>query len=729
MADNSVFITGAAEGAFADAFDGLPDWATEDTALEIEDILRSLLSVQTSALTEIVKGYRNGGGSGTSSDEVKKANDELDKFFRNLKRTNEEDSKKRKRNQEKEKEDKDRRDRESKKKDSDFAYLKIMGGLVKAGKKVKDVQIEYFKTSNDLYHAGVNLLTGSEQTTSSLLSLNQIVSLTGIRMEDFRKVIEKYSSSINAVGVTKFAKSISLVGGKLTSLGYNYDDQMDLIGSLIESETSFMDIRHRSSAELADDAVRYGRELNGLSLATGQSREQLLQNVKALSTTADSMDVAAEYGQDAANRINLLAGSFKDSNLQGIIQKFASTTSLANEDLFQTFTKAGLGTEVLQLSKVVSNARDGLISMTTAQKQFGDIGKRVTSGQLQALRTLAVSNTPGAKEARDLLAAIRTQAFKTSEATSGQNDAATKAQSSLSKLTNEVERSKSLIENAFPLLETQVDTLSGGLKVLNNVVERSINVFSAQTRSGIGIGLEIVGLVAAFALGKKSLMGGIRGTFSILSDIIKTSGSVLSNAIGGLSKNIGSVSKGIAGFAVRYAAGYAIDAAVGAAGVGKGKVDKKQDEKNWNRMKLWEKAESGLGRTIETIGHIASLDNMANEAAAQRIKAETEYLNKHGAKLPKKQTEISIPKNPASSTINSPSAVPADPTKVNSDIAPEAPEPTSAAVGSGIEKPPRTSDINSLLSYQSTILEQILLGTNNMVSVNKDILKYSKNHA
>jgi len=78
--------------------------------------------------------------------------------------------------------------------------------------------------------------------------------------------------------------------------------------------------------------------------------------------------------------------------------------------------------------------------------------------------------------------------------------------------------------------------------------------------------------------------------------------------------------------------GAAITAAAGAAGVGKKEIDEKQDDENWKRMDLLEKAESGLARSIESVGSFVFLDNMANEARSQRIKNETDYFAKQGLK-------------------------------------------------------------------------------------------------
>jgi hypothetical protein len=47
-------------------------------------------------------------------------------------------------------------------------------------------------------------------------------------------------------------------------------------------------------------------------------------------------------------------------------------------------------------------------------------------------------------------------------------------------------------------------------------------------------------------------------------------------------------------------------------------------------MNWWQKAESGTARGIEGVGGFIGLSNMANEAQAKRIAAETEYLRSNG---------------------------------------------------------------------------------------------------
>jgi hypothetical protein len=89
--------------------------------------------------------------------------------------------------------------------------------------------------------------------------------------------------------------------------------------------------------------------------------------------------------------------------------------------------------------------------------------------------------------------------------------------------------------------------------------------------------------------------------------------------------------KAAKGAAIVAGGAYVIDAGFGAAGVGKdldSKTIQSQDDKNWERASTWEKTQSSLARGIEHIGRFMFMDNLANQAQADRVKSETEYLDK-----------------------------------------------------------------------------------------------------
>ena len=124
----------------------------------------------------------------------------------------------------------------------------------------------------------------------------------------------------------------------------------------------------------------------------------------------------------------------------------------------------------------------------------------------------------------------------------------------------------------------------------------------------------------------------------------------------------------------------------------------------------------GLDRIMQFI------PGSAGAGARERIAAS----DKADATAAPKSSEISVPKNPAPSTIASPSASPA--TAKGESTAPVAAAPTTPS-RPGKEKETGTGDINSQMESHNSLLEQLLSVMHNSVSVNKDILRYTKNQA
>lgn len=89
-----------------------------------------------------------------------------------------------------------------------------------------------------------------------------------------------------------------------------------------------------------------------------------------------------------------------------------------------------------------------------------------------------------------------------------------------------------------------------------------------------------------------------------------------------------------------------------------------------------------------------------------------------------KPASTGVTKLPAPSTLDSPSKTVLAPD--GKSTPPEkASEPIRQA-GPGLEKAVGGNDINSILRYQTSLLEQLVQGNDNIVSVNKDILKYTR---
>lgn len=664
MADTSVFINGAADGSLNEAFSGLPPWATESTLFAISGILKKSLDIQTKTLTQILK--KSGAGTGTD--------DTLDLA------------------EKKTKADKAELERGKKKTAQDLMMTKMLTALISAGAKVLDVQQKYISVSNDLFKSGINLISGNDSTVSSMESMNQMVLLTGLRLETLQKVVEKYSSSINAVGITKFTKTLSQTNTRLTALGYSTEQQADLLGTMLEAESSYTDMRHRSESQISNDLAIFGERITKISLLTGQSTKQLQENIISLSKNTDSMDIEAEYGKDAADRVNAFAASFKDSNIAGVIQQFASTTSLGNEEMFQTLVKAGAGQEATQFNDTIQKILHGSISLESGIVDLTATAKKMNSAQIAALKTQQLGGNASAKPTRDFINSLRAQGNQLSEATTPQIDAATKSQASLSAFQSQVESAKATLEKAFPPLETQIDLATAGLKAFNDTMTSVIGSFSSTARSWVGVGVELIAAVAAVTL-----------NFVALRTILGSA------EAGGVIKSLGGLSTKAIGWtaAIAFAgiAGYEFGTMLYNFG---SKFDSFND--------YFDELFTSMDRFI------ALLPGGFGSDAQHRIDNHDTLAS--GGNSP---SRISVPKTPMPSTITSPSAISTMPVTPPTDSA--APQASNVVVGSGIEKPPTTSDINSLMTYQNNLTAQMLIGVDKLIAVNNDILKYSRMHS
>lgn len=136
--------------------------------------------------------------------------------------------------------------------------------------------------------------------------------------------------------------------------------------------------------------------------------------------------------------------------------------------------------------------------------------------------------------------------------------------------------------------------------------------------------------------GMKAAFSGLLAVLSpVTAGIVKlatTIASVISSIATSVLPALGAIAKTAMKFAIPGAimlgVGAGVDALAGTMGVGGKEIDAAQDDANWEKMSLLEKAQSGLARGIEKTGEFLFLDNMANEAKSRRIKAETDYLAK-----------------------------------------------------------------------------------------------------
>ena len=153
--------------------------------------------------------------------------------------------------------------------------------------------------------------------------------------------------------------------------------------------------------------------------------------------------------------------------------------------------------------------------------------------------------------------------------------------------------------------------------------ENGSGFLGSAATAAMEYGSKATGMIKSGAgmLGRGSMAVG-RGALGMGRSALQLGGRALATPVGAT----------LAAGAAMYGVGRAVDYGAGKLGVGKDaegndlQVDKKADDTNWNRMKWYHKAESGMARGIEKVGGLVA-PNMARQAEADRIKKETAGLD------------------------------------------------------------------------------------------------------
>lgn len=699
MADN-IFITGAAEGAFAEALNGLPPWATQKTAEKIEKNLRDSLNVQNKMLSKLVGTATGKGGNAQSQSELAKA---IKDYLKVMKDAGVAANKKLK-------DDKDAADKTllngKKLETSTQKMIYVFEGLSKIGAKVREAVEQNIKTYAELQQGGINAVAGLDSASNGFQALQQITALTGVRFTELSATMLKYSNSVNAFSAGKFAKTVGQASAGLQQFGFSSKESAELLGSYLESQVGFADIQNRTTEETTAQLVKFGANITKLSMATGMAKNALLANIEAISRSNEASTLSANIGEDAASSTLEFISSFKDQNVGRAFLKMMTDQIKPLNETFMSFQKIGLGdigNKLIAFQQSIQGLEPA--EAAKAMAEFVDLNKdALEAGKRQANLYTQIPDLAGAAGSTlTMINGMQQQARIFVKEQAADNEKLKATNTARSNLASQWEALLSKFQSAFTAPVSLLNILGTSLEWLNGKIDATVNFFNsfgAETTSWMGMAAIITGSFA-------SLLGVKKGIDTFLSLFAKSTEA----APGILSRTFG-VLGSIGGMVVRFLG--ALGALYTAFEVGQtiGTMIYEFISKFSSINSLFDIIFKGLDKII------SYLPGEMGAGARERISANKASINA----LP--QATISVPKNPAPSTIESPSAVLSTP-KVEPDNVSKAPVPNTP-IGPGIEKPPNNSDINNVLAFQSSLLEQILLTANNLVSVNKDILKYTR---
>jgi len=640
--------------------------------------------------------------------------------------------------------------------------LFVSAALNKMGDAIQDTFKSNINSFATLQSSGLDLMRGMDNASNGFQSLQQLSSLTGIRFTELSSTMIKYNSAINAFGVGKFAKTLGKSTDALTKFGFSSKETGDLLGAYLEIQRGHTDMQNKTTDETSAELVIFGKRINNLSLATGMARGAILANMDAMSKNTSMAILAAQQGSKSAEATTGFLASLKDQDLANTLAKMMTDPVKALNASFAALQKGGMGDLAAELETLLagmeglseSEKAKALANFAAAHDQ--DLRSKLLDANFQSqapgMEAIGAANVK-------LITSLQAAGRQINKFAEESNDPAAIARADFAK---SWENLMSQMQSTFSLPIKALELLTWGINGIAESIKWFTGLFSSETKGWIGAIGVVVGSLAGLVLGfkgvtlvlslfKSSIPLLLRGSIGMIGTaiaapfrIFSTGLTTASAALGRLSASASAASAatGAAGVAGKFGGLGKIlgflsaaavvanigDAAGGAMGVGKDKdgndieLNKAQDDANWEMMSMPQKMMSGLLRGIEGVGGIIGMDNIARSAANDRIKAETAGLKT------KKSTEISVPKDPAPSTIESPSAKPAKVTEKSAETAPDVSDPKTSTPA-GLDTNAGSNDINNLLTFQSSVLQQILLSTQDVVSINRDILKFTRANA
>ena len=462
---------------------------------------------------------------------------------------------------------------------------------------------------------------------------------------------EQYSSSNRSIEAQNFAELIQqskilseiagiekLTGTKMQKVldAMNEDKKLQL-AALMESAKTDKDIR-ADDKKLLDVAVELKKIIGKSDSNLAKLYEEAKKHTDSLTSLkrANANDITnLALKQNKNVGIGERLSNFKDNFFS--VKGFLNTTGIIKENSNGFFARAidnrNARKEYIQDQRMMGSTKsDKELTNDYNQQQKITRQLRSTSSKIEALREKGYGDA-----AIEKTGLLETQRNLASQYAKVDPRAAAIQQENTSRFFGGEEEQT----EAAQVQEKQLDLFA---EISKNTAETNEILLNGQKKdkddkdkekSDGGIFGKLAGIFSSFLGSFASLFGKL---LSALPGIGGAAAKVLGGVAGAAGKGLITAGKAALPYAlpaaVALGGGMAVDYGLGKLGVGKDEegrdlaIDVKRDEANWNRMNIFQKAESGLARGVEKVGSFIGLENISREAQAKRIKTESEYLDR-----------------------------------------------------------------------------------------------------
>lgn len=497
---------------------------------------------------------------------------------------------------------------------------------------------------------------------SGIGTIRNVAAEAGMSLETFTSTIGQNSKSLAMLGGSASAGAKIFVAVNkslqgpfqqgLARLGFSMEETAEYTAGYLTQQTRLGLAQGKTQGQLNEGAREYLMELDKLARVHGMSRKEAQAALDAQTQDKRFKLFYAQMGASGKETQSFMAGlSTANKDFSDGIADLMMNSGVpsANNEMAQSI--ALNSPRLVELSKKL---QDGTVSQEEANAVIREEAVRMeelakSQGKSQAQFMNLGSSVFNANSA---LIGMSNYGKKAAAVTAEQAKAmadSTKNAANLDKtLLNLREQFMTALQPTLRLFEGMLTKGVGTLEKFITAIALAMKSFmetvadkglGAAISSAIGtvmkeavIGLftspvAIAGLVGAFAL--------LLGAAAVKQVVVQKLAELLTQKggpggsmpdVGG--KGGGKFGKFVKGAAIASAAGYVIDAGMGAMGVGKDvKIDEEADDRNWQKASTSEKMQSAIPRGIEKIGSLFFLDNLIKEAKADRITKETAYIN------------------------------------------------------------------------------------------------------